>query len=186
MRTALNVSLTDAVSFIEVFQDDAMNPAFYQMIRQTTLALGGAPRDATPTPTPTASPTPTPTPTPTVSADFRVTVTDNKTTVVAGARNTYTVVVKNLGPNNVAGASVSDSFPSIFTDVTFTATAQGGASGFTASGTGNINDTVTMPNGSQITYKATGTISASAHGSITDTATVTVPIGASDPRLDRK
>jgi len=97
MRTSLNVSLTYAVSFIEVFQDDASNPAFYQMIRQTTLALGGAPRDATPTPTPTASPTPTPTPTPTVSADFRVTVTDNKTTVVAGAKNTYTVVVKNLG-----------------------------------------------------------------------------------------
>jgi hypothetical protein len=90
-------------------------------------------------------------------------------------------VVKNLGPNDVTGASVSDIFPSIFTDVTFTATQTGGASGFTASGTGNINDTPTMPNGSALTYKATGTISASAHGSISDTATVTAPNGVFDP-----
>src|SRR3989449_393787 len=84
---------------------------------------------------------PAPTPTPTPSADLRVTVTDIKDTVVAGTRNTYTVVVKNLGPDNVTGASVSDIFPAIFTGVTFTATQTGGASGFTASGTGNINDT---------------------------------------------
>src|SRR5438128_2224082 len=120
-----------------------------------------------------STPPPTPTPTPTPSADLRVTVTDIKDTVVAGTRNTYTVVVKNLGPNDVTGASVSDIFPDIFTEVTFTATQTGGASGFTASGTGNINDMVTMPTGSGITYRATGTISSSAQGSISDTATVT-------------
>ena len=38
-----------------------------------------------------------------------------------------------------------------------------------------------MPPGSKITYKAKGTISASATGSISDTATVSVPAGVTDP-----
>jgi len=92
-------------------------------------------------------------------------------------------VVTNNGPSDVTGAVVTDNFPAIFTGVTFTATQSGGASGFTASGTGNINDTVTMPAGSVITYIATGTISISATGTLSDTATVTAPIGVTDPNL---
>jgi hypothetical protein len=54
MQTSLDVSLTYAVSYTEIFQDDAVNPLFYDMIRATTLALGGTPRDMPPqTPTPT-------------------------------------------------------------------------------------------------------------------------------------
>jgi flagellar basal body rod protein FlgF len=65
--------------------------------------------------------------------------------------------------------------------VTYTTTQSGGATGFAASGSGNINNTVTMPPASKITYKATGTISASATGSISDTTTVTAPSGVTDP-----
>jgi hypothetical protein len=89
--------------------------------------------------------------------------------------------VTNAGPSKVIGAVINDTFPSIFTGVTYTATQSGGASGFTASGSGNITNTVTMPPASTITYKATGTISASATGSISDTATVTPPSGVTDP-----
>jgi len=64
--------------------------------------------------------------------------------------------------------------------VGFTATQTGGASGFTASGSGNINDTVTMPSGSVITYRATGTIDPSANGTVSDTGTVTAPSGVTD------
>ena len=117
----------------------------------------------------------------TYKADLKVTVNDNKTAAVAGQKNTYTIVVNNLGPSNVSGAVISDSFPSTITGVTYTATQTGGASGFTAGGSGNINNTVTMPAASKITYKATGTISASATGSISDTATVTAPSGMTDP-----
>ena len=116
-------------------------------------------------------------------ADLKVTVTDNKTVVIAGQRNTYTITVRNLGPSDVSGAAVSDNFPAEFTGVTFTARATGGATRFTASGSGNINDSVTMPSGSKITYKAKGTISSSATGSISDTATITAPIGVKDPNL---
>jgi hypothetical protein len=71
--------------------------------------------------------------------------------------------------------------PSIFTGVTYPTTQSGGATGFAASGSGNINNTVTMPPASKITYKATGTISASATGSISDTATATAPSRVTDP-----
>ena len=117
----------------------------------------------------------------TYKADLKVTVNDGKTAAVAGQKNTYTIAVTNIGPSNVSGAVINDSFPSTFNGVTYTATQTGGASGFTGSGSGNINNTVKMPSGSKITYKATGTISASATGSISNTATVTVPNGVTDP-----
>ena len=117
----------------------------------------------------------------TVSADLKVTVNDGKATAVAGTQDTYTIVVTNVGPSKVTGAVIHDTFPSAFTGVTCTANQSGGASGFSASGSGNINDTITMPPASTITYKATGTISASATSSISDTATVTAPSGVTDP-----
>jgi uncharacterized repeat protein (TIGR01451 family) len=117
----------------------------------------------------------------TFKADLKVTLTDGKTSAVAGSKNTYTIVVTNVGPSKVSGAVIRDTFPSTFTGVTYTATQSGGASGFTTSGSGNINNTVTMPVGSKVTYKATGTISASATGSISNTATVTAPAGVTDP-----
>ena len=129
----------------------------------------------------TATATPTPTPTPTPANDLKVTLTDGKTTIVAGAQNTYTMTVTNAGPVAVTGASVTDTFPSIFTGVTFTATQSGGATGFAASGTGNINDTVNMPSGSKVTYTAKGKVSAGATGNLSNTAQVTAPNGVVDP-----
>ena len=131
----------------------------------------------------TANNTATDSDTITFSADLKVTVNDGKTTAVAGSKNTYTIVVTNIGPSNVSGAAINDSFPSTFTGVTYTATQGGGASGFSATGSGNIHDTVAMLAGSKITYKATGTISASATGSIANTATVSAPSGVTDPNL---
>jgi len=118
-----------------------------------------------------------------VKADLKVTVNDGKTKVIAGQKNTYTIVVTNLGPSDVIGAVISDSFPAELSSVTFTGTQTGGAFGSTASGSGNINDTVTMPSNSKITYKASGTIRSSATGSISDTATVSSPGGVTDPNL---
>ena len=113
-------------------------------------------------------------------ADLKVTVTDNKTAAIAGQKNTYTIIV-DCWPSDVSGAAVSDNFPAEFIGVNFTATATGGATRFTASGGGHINDIVTMPSGSKITYKAKGTINSSATGSISDTGTITAPVGATIP-----
>ena len=167
---AINNSFTAAVNigckFAETYEVDVENPAY-----QTMLATQGAALRLNASATPTA--------------DLSVALTDGKTTVDAGAADTYTVVVSNAGPSGVSGAVVSDNFPAIFTSVTYTATQIGGASGFTASGSGNISDTVTMPAGSVITYIATGTISPSAPtGTLSDTATVTAPSGVTDPNLN--
>ncbi|PYJ13647.1 MAG: hypothetical protein DME93_02710 [Verrucomicrobia bacterium] len=165
---AINNSFTAAVNigckFAETYEVDVENPAY-----QTMLATQGAALRLNASATPTA--------------DLSVALTDGKTTVDAGAADTYTVVVSNAGPSGVSGAVVSDTFPAIFTGVTYTATQTGGASGFTAAGSGNISDTVTMPIGSSITYKASGTISSSATGTLSDTATVTAPSDVADPNL---
>ena len=87
----------------------------------------------------------------------------------------------NLGPSACAGAVITDTFPTKITGVTFTATQTGGASGFTAAGSGNIQDTVTMPTSSTITYQATGTVPSSVKGKLTNTVTVAVPSGVIDP-----
>src|SRR5207253_2870977 len=88
----------------------------------------------------------------TPQADLQITNTDGQATAVPGTPITYTIVVTNAGPSNVTGASVADTFPAALLTPTFTATATGGATGFTASGSGNISNTVTLPSGSTITY----------------------------------
>ena len=89
----------------------------------------------------------------TYKADLKVTITDGKIAAVPGSKDTYTIVARNVGPSDVTGAIVSDTFPTSITGVTYTATQTGGASGFSASGSGNINDTVVMPSGGVITYR---------------------------------
>jgi len=89
--------------------------------------------------------------------------------------------VTNAGPATLTGAKVTDTFPSTFTGVTYTSTQTGSATGFTASGIGNINDTVNMPAASKITYTAKGKVSTAATGTIANTAEVTAPSGVTDP-----
>ncbi|MBI1918453.1 MAG: DUF4394 domain-containing protein, partial [Planctomycetes bacterium] len=114
------------------------------------------------------------------TVDLSITKTDGQLTDTPGTTLTYTIVVSNNGPLGVAGATVADLFPAVLSNVTFTSVAAGGATGNTAAGMGNINDTVTLPVGSSITYMATGTIDPSATGTLSNTATVTPPGGATD------
>src|SRR6266446_4379387 len=160
MQTSLDVARTYGTAFIEIWAQDSVEPDFYDMIKATTIAMGGTPRNG-------------------LSADLSITVTD--TGAVAGASDTYTIVVTNSGPNDVSGVGVADTLPTLLTGETFTATQTGGASGFSASGAGDINDTVTMPANSTITYIVTGLIRSSATGTLSNTATVTGPAGLNDP-----
>jgi uncharacterized repeat protein (TIGR01451 family) len=114
-------------------------------------------------------------------ADLAVTVTDGASGVAAGQSLTYTVVASNAGPASVSGARVSDSFPAALTGVSWTCAGTGGGSCGAASGTGNINASVTLPVSGTVTFAATATLSASATGSLSNTATVTAPTGYTDP-----
>ncbi len=113
------------------------------------------------------------------SADLSITKTDGVTSVTAGGSVTYTIVASNAGPSNASGTSVADTFPASLT-CTWTCVGAGGGT-CTASGSGNIADTVNLPSGGSVTYTASCTVSPSATGSLVNTATVAAPGGVTDP-----
>jgi len=181
-NATLHVALDLKIRGMEIYKVDFENAGLQNFIVGSGNYVGEAggitPRRADMLAIPAPIPCPTPSP---ISADLKVTVNDSKTAIAAGAQNTYSINVINAGPGDVGGVSITDAFPTIFTNVTYTATQLGGASGFSASGAGNINDTVAMPSGSKITYKAKGKIDPSATGTISNTASVTPPAGVNDP-----
>ena len=81
----------------------------------------------------------------------------------------------------MTGATVADTFPALLTGSPYTAVGHGRATGFTASGSGNINDTVNMPVGSTITYTVTGNDQSAGDGTLANTATLRSPQGITDP-----
>src|SRR3954468_14247004 len=109
--------------------------------------------------------------------DLAITKTDGVTTATPGGSVTYTITASNAGPDPATGATVADTFPAVLT-CTWTCVGAGGGT-CTASGTGNLNDSVNLPAGGSVTYTATCAISASASGTLSNTATVSGG-GASD------
>ncbi|MFJ4672891.1 DUF7927 domain-containing protein [Kitasatospora purpeofusca] len=117
-----------------------------------------------------------------VTTGLSVTKTPDKNPYVPGQPLTYTIVVRNDGPSDAVGTSVKDTLPTTIRNFTWTCTAAGGGScGTPASGTGDINTTVDLPAGGQVTYRLTGTVPADATGSLDNRATVTPPGGVTDP-----
>src|SRR4029079_16325961 len=115
----------------------------------------------------------------TPQANLGITKTDAVTTATAGGSVTYTITASNAGPSNAPGSSVADTFPASLT-CTWTCVGAGGGT-CTASGSGNISDTVNLPAGGSVTYTASCTISAAATGTLSNTATVAAPGGVTDP-----
>jgi uncharacterized repeat protein (TIGR01451 family) len=112
-------------------------------------------------------------------------VTDGVTLINRGTQVRYTIVVSNIGPNAVTGATVHDNFPNILDTINWTCAAAGGAScGGNANGNGTINRTVNMPVGSVITFSTTsGRLPVDTPVNIitlANTATVTAPAGYLD------
>ncbi len=112
-------------------------------------------------------------------ADLAITKTDGVTTATPTGTITYTITASNAGPSNAPGATVADTLPASLT-ATWTAVGAGGGTA-TASGSGNINDTVNLPAGGSVTYTVTATLASTASGTLSNTATVTAPGGVTDP-----
>ena len=75
---------------------------------------------------------------------------------------------------------MTDALPATLTGATWTCVgALGGTC--TASGAGNIADTVNLPSGASVTYTLSATLSASATGTLVNTAAVAPPAGVTDP-----
>src|SRR5262249_49160889 len=77
-------------------------------------------------------------------------------------------------------APVVDNFPAIFTNASWTAVASAGSSVASASGSGNINTTVSLLPGGTVTFTVTGTVAPTATGQLINTATVPAPNGFTD------
>jgi uncharacterized repeat protein (TIGR01451 family) len=104
-------------------------------------------------------------------ADLSITETDGVVTALPGGSVTYTITATNAGPDTETGAMVADTFPALLT-CTWICTGAGGGT-CTASGSGNLNDAVTLPSGGSAIYTATCAINASATGTLSNTAIVT-------------
>jgi uncharacterized repeat protein (TIGR01451 family) len=139
----------------------------------TAIVTGNQPDPNTNNNTATSTPIPVPV------ADLSITKTDGRATYTPGASVSYTVVVGNAGPSNVIGATVADAAPAGTSISSWSAVFAGGATG-TSSGSGNISQTVSVPSGGSVTYTVVVAVPSGLTGSLTNTATVTAPVGVTD------
>src|SRR5204862_279761 len=103
-------------------------------------------------------------------ANLSVTKTDGSATYTPGGSTTYTIVVTNLGPSFVTGATVTDTFPAAITSATWTAVYVGTNSTGPVGGTGNINAAVNPAAGRTATFTVVAAISSTATGNLVNTA----------------
>jgi len=88
------------------------------------------------------------------------------------------LVARNLGPRPASGAVISDTFSTILSNVTWTCTASGGAACPSASGAGDLYETLaTFPANGVVTYTIT---SEAANDIAFNTVTITPPEGIFD------
>ncbi|MFO7690718.1 MAG: DUF11 domain-containing protein [Cryobacterium sp.] len=115
--------------------------------------------------------------------DLQLTKTDGASQAIPGTAVTYTLVVTNLGPADISGANLVDMLPAALTGVSWTCTPQVGPPASTCSapsGAGSVNLTLDLQAGATVTVGVGGTLSPSATGVLSNTATVTAP-GTMDP-----
>jgi uncharacterized repeat protein (TIGR01451 family) len=113
------------------------------------------------------------------AADLSVTKTDGVSNVAPGGNTVYTIVASNAGPSAASGISVTDTFPAGLT-CTWICSAGAGAT-CTASGAGNIADSISLNVGATATYVATCAVAASVTGSLSNTATVSSAVTDPNP-----
>ncbi len=118
-------------------------------------------------------------------ADLSITKDDGLSSINPGESLTYTLTVKNAGPSNVVGATLSDVVPNKLTNVNWSCTITAGNGACAqASGSGNdINATLNLEKDAIATITVTADVLSTASGTITNTATITRPNDVNDPDL---
>jgi uncharacterized repeat protein (TIGR01451 family) len=113
--------------------------------------------------------------------DLIVTKTASSPTIAPGSVATWTIVAYNDGPGPVTGAKVSDTADSRLTNVSWTCAVDWASTCPASSGTGNLsNALVNLPAWTSATFTFKGTLSASASGTLPNTATIAAPTGITD------
>jgi uncharacterized repeat protein (TIGR01451 family) len=109
------------------------------------------------------------------TADLSISKSDGVAVAIPGTNETYTIVVTNNGPVGEGNITVADIFPAAITSATWTAVFSTGGAG-TTSGSGNINQIISLPAGGTATYTVTAHIASSATGTLANTASVSSAI----------
>lgn len=123
-----------------------------------------------------------------INANLAITKSDGRDTARTGDELVYEIRVSNLGPADVGetegGARVTDVFPAGLADCTWTCTAEGDGADCRASGSGPIDETVSLPATTSVEFDATCRVVAPADTTITNRARVEPPEDVEDPDLD--
>ena len=114
----------------------------------------------------------------TPQVDLQVTQTDNKTSVVPGTNNTYTITVTNNGPSTVSSFTMTDVIPAQLLNAVFGTPSSGTYNNITGVWSG-----LSLGTGNSVTITLGGTIAPAATGSITNTVSVAAPNGVTDTKL---
>lgn len=114
---------------------------------------------------------------PTGIVDLSITKTDNQTIASPGTPINYAITVTNNGPDTVDSVTVKDAIPAAILDAYF-ATPDGTYDSDTGEWTG-----LNLAPGASAMLILDGTVSASASGKLTNTATVEPPAGFTDSDL---
>jgi len=115
----------------------------------------------------------------TPEVDLSVVLTRVSGDAIPGQPVSYTILVGNAGPSTASGALVTDDLPDVLSNVTWTCAPTSGAV-CAASGAGDLSDTVTLPPAGSLTYSVNGTLAAGASGNLENSASVGVPLGATE------
>ena len=116
-------------------------------------------------------------------ADVRVTKT-GPASANAGATVNYTIVVINSGPSAANGTVMTDAVPASLSNVAATCTGVTGSAvcpPVIVSGNNVTATLATLPSGSTVSFNVQGVVLGGAVGSITNSVTVTPPVGVIDP-----
>ena len=116
--------------------------------------------------------------------DLRISKDDGVLVYIPGTSLTYTIIVENVGNENVLNAEVIDTRPTQISTWTWSCVgATNGATGCTpaASSANNFSDFINLPANSSITYQVDAVIPSSATGDLTNTAEVIMPAGFIEP-----
>ncbi|MEP7202728.1 MAG: hypothetical protein ABI894_08970 [Ilumatobacteraceae bacterium] len=117
------------------------------------------------------------------TVDLAVAKTDGQLNAVPGTPITYSIVVTNSGPSVSVGSRIVDNLPATITGATWGCAASPGSACGAASGSGSIDEIVTVGVGGNLTYIVSANVSPSAVGMLVNTVSVTPPAGTTDSNL---
>ncbi|MFE0174764.1 hypothetical protein ACFWZ2_20815 [Streptomyces sp. NPDC059002] len=115
---------------------------------------------------------------------LRITEVADPDPYVPGEPLSFAVAVTNDGPGIAKGAHVTAQLPPQLQDFAWTCAVKEGAACGAKSGSGKLDQRVTLPPGSKVVFVQQGKVPSSVTGELTATSTVEPPDNTSDPGCD--